>query len=237
MKEWTAKRFWTDVTVGRGEGGWHILLDTRPVRTPSKTPLDLPTEAMAQAVAEEWAAQDGVIDPRTMPVTRSANSAIDRVRPQHAEVAAMLSAYAETDLLCHRAEAPDRLAEIQAEGWDPILDWAAETFGARLTPTAGILPVAQAPEALSRLSGAVSAADDFRLTALHDLVALSGSLILGLAVAHGRLDPEEAWALSRIDEEWQIAQWGRDEEADATAAYKFDEFLHAHRFWGLSGSS
>jgi chaperone required for assembly of F1-ATPase len=233
MTEWAAKRFWTDVSVAEDGTGWQVFLDTRPVRTPAKAPLSLPSAAMAEAVAAEWAAQDKVIDPRTMPVTRSANSAIDRVTPQKAEVAAMLAAYGETDLLCHRAEGPDRLVALQAEGWDPLLDWADATFGARLHTTAGILPVAQDGMALKRLSDAVSGLDAFRLTALHDLVALSGSLVLGLAVAHGRLDAPTGWRLSRIDEAWQIAQWGEDEEAVEAAAFKFGEFTHALRFWML----
>lgn len=213
---------------------WHVLLDGRPVRTPAKAAMDLPTEKMAQAIAKEWAAQTDVIDPLSMPVTRSANSAIDRVAPQKAEVADMLAAYAETDLLCHRADGPDRLRQQQAVEWDPLLDWADVEFGARLYPTYGILPVAQPEQALARLSKTVHAIDSFRLTALHDLVSLSGSLILGLAVARGRLDISEAWRISRIDEAWQIAQWGEDEEAADVAAHKFGEFEHAMRFWALS---
>ena len=231
MTGWKAKRFWKDVTVAEGPGGWHVLLDSRPVRTPAKAAMDLPTEAMARAVAVEWAAQEADIDPRTMPITRSANSAIDRVVPQHDEVAAMLAAYAETDLLCHRAEGPEALARRQAEGWDPLLDWAADAFGARLWATAGILPVAQPEASLARLHDAVREADAFRLAALHDLVTLSGSLILGLAVARGRLGARDAWRLSRIDEDWQIEQWGEDEEAAEAAARKLDQFLHADRFW------
>ncbi|MDG4650233.1 ATP12 family protein [Roseibacterium sp. SDUM158017] len=237
MSGWKAKRFWKDVSVARNEGGWHVLLDSRPVRTPAKAAMDLPTEAMALAVAEEWAAQEGDIDALSMPVTRSANSAIDRVAPQHDEVAGMLAAYAETDLLCHRAESPEALAERQAKGWDPLLDWAAEAHGARLLATAGILPVAQPAESLERLALGLRALDPFRLTALHDLVTLSGSLILGLAVAGGRIDVEAGWRLSRIDEDWQIEQWGEDEEAAEAAAYKFEQFRHADRFWRLSAVS
>ena len=237
MTEWTAKRFWSEATVARDARGWHVLLDNRPVRTPSKASMDLPTEAMAQAVAGEWAAQGEKIAPLTMPVTRSANSAIDRVATQHAEVADMLAAYAETDLLCHRADTPARLQEQQASAWDPLLDWAEARFAARLVPTTGILPAAQPEPALKNLSDAVHGLDAFQLTALHDLVSLSGSLILGLAVAHERLEPAEGWSLSRIDEDWQIAQWGEDEEAAEAAARKFAEFLHAKRFWSLSSGA
>jgi chaperone required for assembly of F1-ATPase len=228
------KRFWTNATVTQDAAGWHVLLDTRPVRTPAKAALDLPTEAMAEAIAAEWAAQGEEVDPLSMPVTRSANSAIDRVMTQHGEVAEMLASYAETDLLCYRADSPARLCDQQASGWDPLLDWAEERFGARLVPTTGILPSQQPPPALKRLSDAVHGLDAFRLTALHDLVGLSGSLVLGLAVAHGRLDPSDGWTLSRIDEDWQIEQWGEDEEAAEVAARKLGEFLHAKRFWTLS---
>jgi chaperone required for assembly of F1-ATPase len=234
MTGWKAKRFWKDATVVQDASGWQVLLDGRPVRTPAKAAMDLPTEAMAQAIAGEWAAQGEEIAPLSMPVTRSANSAIDRVATQHREVADMLAAYAETDLLCHRADGPERLRELQAEAWDPILDWASEQFDARLVPTTGILPSVQPGDALRRLSQAVHDTDAFRLTALHDLVSMSGSLVLGLAVAHGRLDPPEGWRISRIDEDWQIEQWGEDEEAAEVASRKLGEFLHAKRFWTLS---
>lgn len=146
----------------------------------------------------------------------------------------MLAGYGETDLLCHRADGPEALIAQQAEAWDPLLDWAAEHLGARLTPTTGILPVEQAPDALGRLSQRLQAFDAFGLTAVHDLVTLSGSLVLGLAVAEARVDPATGWALSRIDEEWQIAQWGADEEAADAAAARFEAFRHAWRFLDLA---
>ena len=236
MTGWRAKRFWTEATVMRDASGWHVLLDDRPVRTPAKAPMYLPTEAMAQAIAGEWAAQGEELDPLSMPVTRSANSAIDRVATQHREVAEMLAAYAETDLLCHRADGPERLRQRQDAGWDPLLDWAEERFGARLVPVTGILPTKQPRTALDRLSEAVHGCDPFRLTALHDLVGLSGSLVLGLAVAHGRLAPSDGWSLSRIDEDWQIEQWGEDEQATEVAVRKYGEFAHAMRFWTLSSA-
>jgi chaperone required for assembly of F1-ATPase len=231
---WTAKRFWREVSVAETAGGFAVHLDTRRVMTPGKLPLTLPTRAMADAVAAEWAAQEGEIRPLTMPVTRAANSAVERVIPQQAEVAAMLAAYAETDLTCHRAEAPAALQARQAAAWDPLLDWAAETHGARLRPTFGILPVDQPPAALTALAARVAALDAFRLTALHDLVTLSGSIVIGLATAEGRLDPDSGWALSRIDEDWQAELWGRDEDAEAAAAIKHAAFRQAMRFWQLS---
>ncbi|MGR3434979.1 MAG: ATP12 family protein, partial [Shimia sp.] len=139
MSDWEAKRFWTTTATEPVPGGWQIALDGKPVRTPFKSPLVLPTPALAAMVAAEWDAQGEVIDPLSMPATRAANSAIDKVAPQRAAVAAHLAEYGETDLTCYRAEAPPALVEAQARAWDPLLDWAAERYGARLRPTTGVM--------------------------------------------------------------------------------------------------
>ncbi len=233
MTEWKAKRFWKQASVADAEGGFQVLLDGRPVKTPGKSLLVLPTRKMADAVAAEWDAQEDEIKPLTMPVTRSANSAIERVAAFHGEVAQMLGDYAETDLLCYRAESPSDLATRQAAAWDPLLDWAADTFGARLLPTEGVLPIPQAGEAVEKLRYAVREVPEFELTALHDLVTLSGSLIIGLAVARGHLAPDAAFSISRIDEEYQAELWGRDEEADAAKDARREQFVHADRFLRL----
>jgi chaperone required for assembly of F1-ATPase len=233
MTGWTPKRFWKDVTLGAEPGGHAVLLDGKPIRTPAKALLTLPTLPLAEAVAEEWARQEDVLRPDTMPMTRLANTALDRVAPEFAAVAGIVAAYAETDLLCYRADTPYELRRLQDEAWDPLLDWAAERYGARLVPTTGVVPCPQPPDALAQLAAAVGARSPWQLTPLHELVSLTGSLILGLAVAEEVRSPEEGWALSRIDEEWQYAQWGRDEEADAAAARRQDEFLEAVRFTRL----
>jgi len=234
MSEWKAKRFWKVADVDEAGAGFRVLLDGRPVRTPLKAPLSLPTREMAEAVAREWDAQEGEITPASMPVTRSANAAIDKVTAQQGEVAVMLAGYAETDHLCHRAEAPEALRDQQNKAWDPVLDWAAARFEAPLTVVSGVLPAKQPEVSLANLSKAVHAYAPFSLTGLHDLVTLSGSLVIGLSVAEGETRPETAWEISRIDESWQIAQWGADAEAEKMAAHKRAAFLHAARFLGLS---
>lgn len=233
MSGWTAKRFWKAVTVEPDGAGFTVRLDGRAVKTPGKRPLILPGRAMAEAVAAEWAAVGGTVDPRRMPVTRAANSAIDKVATQFDEVAALIAAYGGSDLLCYRAEGPADLVRAQAEAWDPLLDWAEQAHGARLVTTTGVVPVAQPEAATGALAAAVFACTAFELTALHDLVALTGSLVLGLAAARGDFEAEAIWALSRIDEDWQAAQWGRDEEAEEAAAVKHADFLAARHFWTL----
>lgn len=235
MTGWAPKRFWSQATADPCEGGFTVRLDARPVRTPARAPLVLPTFALAQAVAAEWQAQDGTVKPATMPMTRMANSAIDKVAPQFDAVVDIVAAYGGTDLLCYRATGPAALADRQAEAWDPLLDWAARTLGAPLDVTAGIIPCAQPDASLARLTDAVRAEGPFRLSALHDLVAISGSLILGLAVARGHITADAAFATSRIDETWQAELWGTDDEATESESVRRAGLLEAGRFYGLCG--
>ncbi|WP_372839126.1 ATP12 family chaperone protein, partial [Phaeovulum sp.] len=213
--------------------GFGVALDGRAVKTPAKATLALPSRALAEAIAAEWDAQQGEIDPRQMPMTRAANAAIDKVATQHAEVAALVAEYGGTDLLCYRATTPAALRMRQDSAWQPWLDWAEATFSARLIVTEGVTPVSQDVESTTRLAAAVAAMGPFELAALYDLVAISGSLVLGLAVSEGRLTADTAWNISRIDEDWQIAQWGEDEEATAHAERKRAAICDAERFLKL----
>lgn len=227
MSEWKAKRFWKEAQVVEVEGGFAVKLDHRPVKTPAKRPLHVPTSAMARVIAAEWDAQEKEIKPHTMPATKTANAAIDKVAVQHAEVADMLAAYGDADLLCYRAENPEALVARQAAQWDPMLDWAEAALGVRLQTRAGVIHVPQDQAALERLRAMTHAFSAFELAAFHDLVSLSGSLILGFAATRRARDIEELWAISRLDETWQAEQWGRDDEAEAQAARKKTSFLHA----------
>ncbi len=234
MAEWKARRFWKTADIRPQGEGWEVVLDGRPLRTPGKLPLILPTEALARAIAAEWDAQTDVIDPNRMPLTRAANSAVEKVTPQFHDVTSMLGDYGGTDLLSYRASEPEALTRMQAVGWDPLIDWAATELRAPLRITHGVIPVPQDPAVLLKLQAEIASLDAFALTALHDLVTLPGSLILGLAVLRGRLDAETAWKLARIDEEFQADRWGRDEDADLAAQGRLEAMRNAERFYRLS---
>lgn len=234
MTEWTPKRFWKEAKVTATDGGFTVLLDGRGVRTPAKAALTMPTEQMARAVAVEWDAQTGKINPLTMPFTRSANAAIDKVAHQHGEVADMLAAYGDADLLCYRATEPAGLVARQAAAWDPLLDWAAGDIGARLVPVSGVMHAPQDADTLRRLQGMVHEFSNFQLAAFHDLVSLSGSLIVGFAAARGASSAGALWALSQVDETWQEEQWGEDELAQTQTKARQAGFLHAYSFFEMS---
>lgn len=231
MSEWAAKRFWSEASVVEAEGGFTVHLDARPVRTPAKSAMIVPTRAMADEIAAEWQAQDDLIKPDQMPVTRAANSAIDRVGPQFTEVAEVIADYGDCDLICYRADSPQELVARQIEAWGPLLAWSADALQAPLEPRIGVIHAPQDPASLQALRVRVHAFDAFELTALHDLVALSGSLVIGFAVCHNFREASALWETSRIDENWQIEQWGVDEEAEIEAARKRDAFMDAYRFY------
>ncbi len=234
MSDWKAKRFWTSADVVETDGGFGVELDGRRVKTPAKSALILPTRDMALAVAAEWDAQVEQIKPETMPVTKTANAALDKVTLQQAEVADLLAAYGDSDLLCYRADSPAELVARQAAEWDPMLDWAEEALSVRLMPRVGIMHKPQDAAALAKLTARVHAFDAFELAAFHDLVSLSGSLILGFAATLDARPIEALLQISRLDEIYQAEQWGRDEEAEALAAVKCDSFLHAKRMFDLA---
>ncbi|KMW58036.1 Chaperone required for the assembly of the mitochondrial F1-ATPase [Candidatus Rhodobacter oscarellae] len=231
---WAAKRFWDTARAVESEGGYAVHLDARPVKTPAKAGLILPTRGLAEAIAAEWDAQNGQVDPKVMPLTRAANAAIDKVSVQFAEVVALLAAYGDSDLTCYRAADPAPLAERQAAAWDPLIDWADQAHGGRLIPVQGVIHQPQNPAALEALAAPLWAMSAFEVTALHDLISLSGSLIIGLAASAEHQPVAALWAASRIDEEWQIEQWGADDEATLEADKKARAFADAARFLALT---
>ena len=228
------KRFYKSVDLAELEAGWAVSLDGKLIKTPAKRPFMAPTKALAAAAAAEWDQQEGEIKPAAMPMTKAVNTALDRTAPEYDAVADMVAEYGGSDLICYRADAPAELIARQAAAWDPLLDWSADHLKARLITAVGVMHTLQPAEGQAALSAAVRRHDPFELTGLYDLVALSGSLIIGLAVAGGHMTPSEGWAASRVDHIWQEDQWGVDDEAAAQAAYKADEFEQAARLIELA---
>ena len=206
------KRFYKEVAVEAAGTGYAILLDGRQVKTPGKETLVVPTEALAATVAEEWKKQGEDIDTATMPITKLANTALDRVQPRMDEVASDICAFGGTDLLCYRADEPAELIERQNQVWNMYLDWAKDTFGAALVTTSGIMPINQSDDALTALVAQVADLDAFELTALHEFTNGFGSLVLALAYIKDFAPFEALWEASLLDQLYQEEQWGTDYE-------------------------
>ncbi len=228
MQKPLPKRFYTEVSVVEGEGGFAVHLDGRPVNTPTRNVLAAPTARLAELLRDEWAGQVDVIDPRTMPITRLVNTAIDGVAAESQAVLEDIIRFAASDMLCYRAESPQNLVLRQNELWDPILDWISAAHGARFELIEGVMPKEQPREATAAFSGALRKFDTpIELAVLHTVTTLTGSAILALAFAEGRITAEEAWHLAHLDEDWTIEHWGTDAEAQHRREKRHEELQAA----------
>ena len=230
------KRFWREVAIVAGDGGFTVTLDGKPVRTGRGEPLVVAHAVLAEAIAAEWRGQGEKLDPAAMPLTRIAGAAIDRNAAGRAAVVDRVAAFAGTDLICYRAESPLALAQRQATQWQPLIDWAAGRFGARLGVVDAIAPCPQPAAALATLHKTVNAFDDLRLAALEAAVAAAGSLIIGLALAEGRLDADEAAATSQLDELFQAERWGDDPDAVRSRAERRQTLAAAAAVFATAGT-
>jgi chaperone required for assembly of F1-ATPase len=212
------KRVYREVRLAPAGAGWSIVLDARTLQTPARAPLRLPRRGLAEAIAAEWDAQTEQIVPATMPLMRLAATAIDRIAPQPEHAIKEIVGYAATDLVCYRAERPADLVARQNARWQPLVDWVTLRFDAPLQVTTGVVPKAQPAAAITAIRAAVESLDPFWLTALRSVTASCGSVVIGLALLERRLDAEEAWQVSQLDESFQIESWGEDAEAAARRA-------------------
>ena len=228
------RRFYERATAEAVEGGFTIALDGKPARTPARNAITLPNQALAQALADEWQAQLEFIDPSNMPLTRMVNSAIDGVVREMELVRAEVTKYAGSDMLCYRAGDPRALVDEQAQMWDPLLTWAHEELGARFICAEGIIFATQPETAIEAVRRVVDAIrSPIALAALHVMTTITGSVVLALAVARGRLSAQEAWAAAHLDEDFQMRAWGEDAEALARRARRWIDMEAAARLYQL----
>jgi chaperone required for assembly of F1-ATPase len=218
------KRFYELATAERVEGGFALKLDGRGAKTPARNPLLVKDKRVADALAAEWNAVGERIDPGAMPLTKLTNSAIDRVAGEMEAVRGDIVAYAGTDAICYRADGPESLILAEDAAWNPLIAWAREELGARFVLAGGVMHVRQDEAALAAIDEALKPLDSLQLAALHVVTTLTGSALVALALARGRLTPDAAWGAAHVSEDWQMSQWGRDEIALQRRATRRAEF-------------
>ena len=226
-------RFYDTATVHPIGHGFGIHLDARPVRTPSGSELVVPSEALGLAIAEEWQLQHEVIDPALMPLTKLTNSTLDGVVAHAQDVLIDMANYAGHDVVCYRAEHPADLVARQATIWHPILAWAEKRLQCSLVCTSGVMPVVQSPDVIVAVRKMLAGLDPFQLAAVHEMTVLTGSVLLPLACIEGVLTIEAVSEAAHIDEDWQIAQWGADQDAQDRRRARWRDLQSAHRLFVL----
>jgi chaperone required for assembly of F1-ATPase len=227
------KRVYKSVAVEEIDGGFDVRLDGRSVRSPARRALKIPHRALAEAVAAEWDAQAETVEPRKMPMMSLMATAMDRVETQRDHVIETIAGFAESDLLCYRVETPEDLARRQSDIWQPLLDWCADSFDAPFEVTTGIMPITQGMASVKAIRDVVTGYEDLPMTALHELTAISGSVVIGLAIAEGRISAEDGVVAAQLDETFQIERNGADDEAVERLANMRAEILTATEFLRL----
>ncbi len=230
-----SRRFYSEVSVAGRDDGFAVLLDGKLLHTPACAPVVLPALPLAEAVAAEWRGQGETLDPAVLRLTRLANTAIDRIRPDPAPLVEQVVGYGACDLLCYRVAAPHALVERQAAAWQPMLDWATARYGICFMVSSDLFPITPDDSALVALRAVVARYDAFVLAGLGEAVGVLGSLVLALALADRRIDGSEAFGLSRVEERFQIEQWGEDWEARTRADRLLADLLAAERLIRLAG--
>ncbi|MGH6887695.1 MAG: ATP12 family chaperone protein [Rhizomicrobium sp.] len=233
MSERAVRRFYKDVQFGERDGGFVLLLDGKPAKTPHRAPLVLPTRRLAETIADEWRGQGERIDPRTMKLTGLAHSAIDRAGRERGKVIDHAMSFGRSDLLCYRAEAPEALARRQSETWDPLLEWAHDGRGLRLTADAGIVYIEQPADALLRMQELTAGFDDFTLAAFEAAATVTGSFVLALALVEEHESADAVFEAAQLEELYQVEVWGREAEAEARRQRMREELRAIERFLGL----
>lgn len=229
------KRFYKKVTAEEAGGAYSVLLDGRVIKTPAKAPLRLPTFALAQAISEEWDAQETKIDPSAMPLMQAAATAIDRVTPQRDQVIEEISNYGGTDLVCYRAGYPTSLVAKQSAAWDPMLTWIEARHQVTLQVCQGVMHLPQPPEAIEKMRSVVAAQNDMTLAPLYNITSLCGSLVIALAALDGHITAEKAFEISELDETYVMELWGADAEAVNRRNKNKESLAASVRFLQLSG--
>jgi chaperone required for assembly of F1-ATPase len=225
------KRFYKSVAV---TGQLGIALDGRNVKTPLRAPLVLPTRSLADAVATEWDAQVDVINPHAMPLTKLANTAIDRAPTEKSKITSEILEFAGSDMVCYRAERPAGLVLRQTTHWDPIIAWAKADLKVDFATVSTITHRRQPSAALQTLEVHIKSLDPFSFVAVHNLSTLTGSALLAAMAAAGKIPADSAWLAANVDEDWQIETWGEDDEASARRAGRFKEFSACVAFVNLA---
>ncbi|MET0183593.1 MAG: ATP12 family protein [Caulobacterales bacterium] len=225
------KRFYKQVAVAERDGGYAVTLDGRPLRTPGRALFIAPTRALAEACAAEWEAQQELVDPSAMPLTRLANVALDRTPAVRAELAEKIASYCGTDVISHRADGPPALMARQDDAWGPLVVWAREALELKVPVFFGFAHPTGETREEDRLRSLAARLDDFRLTGLAHGAGLAGSAVIAFALLYGRLEAQGAFAASTLEEQYSLDAWGDDALARERLDHIQLEFIALERFF------
>jgi len=203
------KRFYLNASVAKGETGYEIHLDRKPLKTPSRKHLTIKNEKLANAVAAEWGSQKNVIAPNIMHLTALCNTVQDNpLRKTKDDLIGAVLAGLDMDTILYRSDDNEKLMELQKEKWDPIYNWFKDYFQVEVPLASGISPPEIPQETLDKIRDFL---DSNNFEAVQGFVFGMDSIrsvILTTATVLNKITPKEAVHLSRLELEYQTSRWG-----------------------------
>ncbi|XP_077172880.1 ATP synthase mitochondrial F1 complex assembly factor 2 [Paroedura picta] len=215
------KRFYQNVSISQGEGGFEINLDHRKLKTPQNKTFAVPSEALALAVATEWDSQRDTIKFFTMHLTTLCNTALDNPSQRSKEQLIRAAVkFLETDTICYRVEEPPALVELQKNEWDPVIAWAEKRYNVAIGSSTSILGPSIPQSTKDTFVSHLASYNAWALHGIEYMIAQLKSLILSMGLLDKHLTVEQAVLLSRLEEEYQIRRWGAVEWAHDYDVYE-----------------
>lgn len=196
------KRFYKTASTQPADKGWQILLDGKPVKSPSGGFLLPASEALALAIADEWNAQIEIIKPDTMHLTQLQNTLQDKAPAGQDGWVLELQAYLETDMLCYRTDHPPALAVLQQQVWTPWLQWLADKGLTPMPTTTGLSAVSVPDDVQAWLKQVLKQASLTQLLIWRHVAGLTGSCILALALTEGACTAQQAFDSAVLEEKY-----------------------------------
>ena len=225
------KRGYQTVSIAEhASGGWSLLADGKPAKSPRGKQVVIPSHALAEVVMHEWQQQCERVDGSTMPMTRICCIALDLIGEQREEIERDIAAFAETDQLYFRETKDEKLRRLQDETLTPVLAWAEKHYNIHITLSYGVMVTPQDDTTSETFARLLAQMSDMELAAFSLLVKYTSSFVLGLALKEGYISPEDALSFSHLDEIYQAEQWGKDEEAEDARASLAGEIITVCRF-------
>ena len=227
---WKKKKFWKSIKLIKKNSEFGILLDKHLLKTPQKKVFLVSNKTIAENLLKEWIKIDGEINFHNMPITQICFASLDREVKDKVILQNKLIEYGMTDLLFYRDGLGTELEKLQSKSWNKLLDWTKSEFKLNFNISNSLMPVKQPLINQRIFSKEINKLDCFSLTAISEIITLTGSLIIGLLILKKQILPNQAWSLSKVDEEWQRSKWGTIPEQLEDDKYKKKKFLVSCEF-------
>ena len=224
------KKFWKSIKLIKKNSEFGILLDKHLLKTPQKKVFLVSNKTIAENLLKEWTKIDGEINFHNMPITQICFASLDREVKDKVILQNKLIEYGMTDLLFYRDGLGTELEKLQSKSWNKLLDWTKSEFKLNFNISNSLMPVKQPLINQRIFSKEINKLDCFSLTAISEIITLTGSLIIGLLILKKQILPNQAWSLSKVDEEWQRSKWGTIPEQLEDDKYKKKKFLVSCEF-------